>query len=193
MLFTIIGMDDNIKKVVKTAELAVSLGTDSIMFNRVNLGGRSVRDTGLYPDKKALSEALNGLNHISKRYGIMVHCGVPIPPCVVDPDDYPKISFGRCPAGIDRSYFTVESSGDLRTCNHSPRKMINVLEDDFHEIFETKVWEDFVGTFPERCEGCRHLDSCKSSCRAAGYVESGEWGSLDPFVKYLSNRPKDRS
>lgn len=179
---TIIGTSENIEQIKKTAELAIALDSDQVMFNRVNLGGRGLEETDLFPTKKEIRKVLSDLDDLSKKYGTFIHCGVPIPYCVADPEDHKHLSFGRCPSGLNLSYITVESSGDLRTCNHSPLKLINILEDDFEDIFETDVWKDFTSTYPERCEGCKYLKKCHASCRAAGYVSSGSWGEPDPFI-----------
>jgi pyrroloquinoline quinone biosynthesis protein E len=179
---TIIGTSENISHVEKTAELAITLDSDAIMFNRVNLGGRSTGRYDLYPRRGDLLKALEALNDLSRTYGVFVHCGVPIPYCVADPKKFRRISFGRCPADIHLSYLTVESDGTLRTCNHTPLKIINLMEDGFDSLFSTAVWKDFTGKFPEMCLRCRYLKKCRASCRAAGYLHFGEWGKPDPFV-----------
>jgi radical SAM protein with 4Fe4S-binding SPASM domain len=174
----------NIGQIKQTAETAIALGTDGIMFNRFNPGGEGLnRIKQLMPSLDQIKQALTTLNDLARYYGIDVSASVPIPMCLINAADFPHIHFGYCPSGNKKSYFTIDASGNVRVCNHTPTILGNLLSDDFKTILS----HDFVGafqqSFPHHCRNCRQLTSCWGGCKASAQVCGNALDDLDPFLK----------
>jgi MoaA/NifB/PqqE/SkfB family radical SAM enzyme len=121
----------------ETAELAVALGLDGIMFNRFNPGGRGLANLQmLQAGPVEISAALDTAEAVSEQYGIPITCSIPMPPCIFDRGRYRKLTFGFCPAGTERAYYALDPLGNVRPCNHSPTILGNIRDRGFWELAE---------------------------------------------------------
>lgn len=179
----IVGTSKNIDDVKETAELAIAVGCDGIMFNRFNPGGEGLKHMDLLPSKEQLESALEQLNDLSGEYNLPVSCSVPIQPCVIDVSQYENLSHGFCPSGNKRAYYTVGSSGDMRVCNHSPSLLGNLLEKSFSEILENGFVEEFKTALPSHCKSCEKAHVCWGGCKASAQVCYGSLCEPEPFLK----------
>ncbi len=143
----------NIHALRSTVELSIALGAKAIMFNRINPACKE--HIKLMPSVEQLKDALETLNGLAEEYGISIACSIPMPPCVIDMQQYPKISYGFCPAGNEKSYFTVDFLGNVRVCNHSPKIIGNILNESFSKILEHEYVESFKHALPEECKTVR--------------------------------------
>lgn len=147
--------------------MAIALGARTLMYNPFNPGGEGLRhmEELLLPANtvKAHLELLEGL---SQQYGIPVHCGVPILPCVLDTKEYRRITFGSCPAGGQGAYYTIGPQGMMRMCNHSPAILGDFRKEPFRIIKTSAASDRFRRAIPAKCAGCKDFRECRGGCRA---------------------------
>jgi radical SAM protein with 4Fe4S-binding SPASM domain len=184
-----VAMKANALDIFRTAELAIALGANALMYNRINLGRGSLAYADeLVPTKSILSDSLGLISDASDKYGLSVLCSVPIPACVVDPRDFPKLQFGWCPRGGDKSYYTVGYSGLLRPCNHSSLILGDLRQQGFAELISSPASRAFWRALPSECANCQHplKNKCRGGCRAASAECYGTLRKIDPFFEYSS-------
>jgi len=173
----------------ETAELAIALGADGIMFNRFNPGGRGRENIELLQASPAeLIEAMDAAERISEDYEISISCSIAMPPCLFDHTRYTKLSFGFCAAGTDRAYYTLDPLGNVRPCNHSAIIIGNIREMGFWDMVDSPTMEDFFDARPEFCAGCKLEDQCLGGCKAAAEVCCGSVWALDPFLQAFADQ-----
>ena len=175
----------------QTAEVAVALGADGIMFNRFNPGGRgreNVPQLQAGPDD--LSAAMEIAEQITQQYGISISCSIPMPPCLFDHSKYPHLGFGFCAAGTDRAYYTVDPLGNVRPCNHSTLILGNIRATGFWEMVDSSPMSEFVSARPGFCSGCKLELTCLGGCKASAEVCSGSAWAHDPLLDAFSWRAR---
>jgi pyrroloquinoline quinone biosynthesis protein E len=167
-----------------TAELAFALGADGLMLNRFNPGGRGAEHLELLQsDPAALQTLLDEAEALSERYDFQIACSIAMPPCLIDTGRYRRLSFGFCAAGTERAYYTVDPSGNLRPCNHSPTILGNLQEASVAELLAGETLRGFLEARPARCAGCRLERSCQGGCKAAAEACFGSASLADPFLE----------
>ena len=176
----------NYMDLYRTAELAIALGADGMMYNRINLGASNMRMAReLLPTPEMIEENLEALVGLQRQYGLVVAISVVIEPCVVDVSKYPTLHFGWCPQAGPDSYFTVDPSGNIRICNHSPTILGNIKHDDFGDIYRHHPYvAAFRETWPAECKDCAPelKAQCGGGCKAAAEQCYGTLARVDPFV-----------
>ena len=181
----------NYADVAETAELAIALGAQALMFNRMNLGAFNRRHAGeLLPDAAMIRTSLDLLDGVAAKWGLPVSVSVVIEPCVVDVAKYEHLRFGWCPLAGENSYFTIDPAGNVRICNHSPAILGNLKRERFTEIYRRHPYvRTFAETLPDECAGCRPewLSVCRGGCRAAAEQVWGSLQRVDPFVTMAGN------
>lgn len=174
----------------KTMELAIALGAVGIMYNRVNLSANNIRYVDqLLPTVSMIKNNLDELEKIGNKYEIPIASSVPIPPCLVDIKKYKKIKFSWCPRGNDESYYTVDSSGNLKICNHSSIILGNLKTEKFVDLIKHPYITKFKETVPTECINCDNESKnlCLGGCRAASEVCYGSLELVDPIAKLIEN------
>lgn len=174
----------NIHELFETISIGLINGASSVLLNRFLPGGR-----GLYNMKDLLlnNEQINQMLDIaeevlelSNRYGSL---GTEIPLCVVkNPEKYKRIKIGyKCSAA--KGFFVIDPSGNIRTCNHSPRIVGHIFNTPMIE--DTKYWNTFAHSQykPIACRGCSNLKLCDGSCREVANILSGSPSEIDPTIK----------
>ena len=188
-----IATEENIADFEETAALAFVLGVDGIMFNRFNPGGEGARHIEeLLPSPGRLAEALGIADGVVEKYGIPVASSIAIPPCIVDTSRFRRVAFGTCAAGTSRAYYTMDSLGNVRMCNHTPAILGNLLERSFGELTAQPAVGDFVGAAPAFCRGCSLERRCQGGCKAAAESSYGDLRAEEPFLRrnrHLARRP----
>jgi radical SAM protein with 4Fe4S-binding SPASM domain len=174
----------------KTAELAIALGADALMYNRMNLAAHNFHMASqLLPSAKMIAENLDTLEEFGAKYQLPISVSVVIEPCVLDTARYKHIHFGWCPLGGEDSYFTIDPSGNLRICNHSPKILGNLRQQSFRSIYfghpDLRLFRD---TLPDECAACRPewKTLCRGGCKAAAEQCYGSSRRIDPFVTLSS-------
>ena len=170
----------------KTAELAIALGAYGLMYNRVNLSAHNIRHADrLLPSPGMIRENLDTLEQVSEKYGLSIAVSVVVEPCVVDVRGYRHIHFGWCPLAGENAYFTIDPSGNVRICNHSPVVLGNIRHGGFAGIYRDHAYvQQFRDTWPVECADCDPdlKQMCRGGCKAASEQCYGTPAHVDPFV-----------
>lgn len=179
---TFVATRHNIECWAETLELNFALGVSGVLFNRFNLGGEgAARAADLTPTQAQLRTALKIAQEGSRKYGMSISCGVPIPPCVIDRAHYPDIHFSECAAGTRNAYPAVDPLGNVRPCNHSALVLGNAFDNDIWDLLRSNEAMEYASSVPSECIGCKHVKKCRGGCRAAAEA-CGQAGKADPFV-----------
>lgn len=173
----------------ETAELAIALGADGIMFNRFNPGGKGAENIeALQASPQQLSEALDIAQEVAEHYQIPISCSIAMPPCLFDHSRWPNLGFGFCAAGTERAYYTLDPIGNMRPCNHSATVIGNIREQGFWDMVDSYKMKEFVAASPVFCSGCRLEKQCLGGCKASAEVCYGSLSKLDPFMNAFSSQ-----
>jgi radical SAM protein with 4Fe4S-binding SPASM domain len=170
----------------KTAELAIAMGAEALMYNRINIGKFNLQHADqLLPSHTMIRENLDALEEMAEKYGLPVAVSVVIEPCVVDVRKYRHIHFGWCPLAGGDSYFTIDPLGFIRVCNHSAVVLGNLREESFKDIYYNHPYlRSFRETWPAECDSCEPelKEMCCGGCKAAAEQCYGDLKRVDPFV-----------
>jgi len=176
----------NALAVDRTVELALAVGAQAIMYNRVNVSSAMKGFAGdVVPPLEMLCESLERLQAVVKRYDMPAVCSVPIPPCIVDPARYPDIQFGWCPRGGKNAYYTIGCDGTVRPCNHSSVILGDLLKRGFSAITASPQSRAYWKVWPSECLKCDHplRKLCHGGCTAASHEFYGSQRRLDPYCE----------
>lgn len=174
----------NLPDLYDTIKLAFGFGASGVMLNRFNPGGRGAAQLDdLIPTVSEMKAGLAAAETAATDFGIPVSCSIPIQPCLIDTTEYRHLSFGFCAAGSDRAYYTLDTAGYVRPCNHSPTILGNVWEDDFANIINSPCLSDFTAAVPAFCTGCDWQPKCQGGCKAAAQVCYGSLQAEEPFLR----------
>jgi len=184
----------NAHDVGRTIQLAIALGAQAVLLNRVNLGRRMyLHSPELVPSAFQVQEALSAADAAAAKYGITVLVSVPIPPCVAKPGDYPNLHFGWCPRGRGDAYYAIDTRGKVRPCNHSSLILGDLRKSSFGQIVAGTPARSFWMPVPPECQACTLplKELCRGGCPAASDECFGDRLHVDPFVR-LSLLRRDR-
>ncbi len=153
----------NVEQFVTTACLALAVGADAIVFNRVQPGGRGLRGFAQRsPTAEQLRECLRGVT--ARGLAVRMGLGTALPPLeAVAPSGVAR--WTGCPVGTEDAYPAIGPGGDLRPCNHSPWSAGSLLERPLQELLRTAPMRP--GALPVECRGCEHEAVCRGGCPAA--------------------------
>ncbi len=167
----------------ETAELAVALGVDGVMFNRFNPGGKGRENVQvLQASPEEIQAALDIAEEVSAEYELPISCSIAMPPCLFDVKKYERLTFGFCAAGTERAYYTLDPIGNIRPCNHSALILGNIREGSFAEMAASNAMQEFMKARPEFCAGCSLERECLGGCKAAAEACCGSPWKSDPFL-----------
>jgi radical SAM protein with 4Fe4S-binding SPASM domain len=172
----------NLYELYETLAEALLAGADTLLMNRFLPGGRGLRyarELTLSRDEiTQMLDTAEGVLQTAKRYGSV---GTELPKCIVDASRYQRLQVGtRCSAAL--SFFVIDPSGYIRTCNHSPVRLNHVSE--IEKVKDHPYWKRFVAKdyLPKACGLCREIGSCDGGCREAAHIVGGELDSVDPVL-----------
>ena len=170
----------NYHELFETLSVGLLNGASSVLINRFLPGGRGL----VYQKELSLdAEEINGMLDtaeevltLANRYG---QTGTEIPLCTIkSPKKYKRISFGtKCAAAKD--FFVIDPAGQIRTCNHSPKIVGNILDD---EIIHDKIYWDIFATsnyHPSICQSCKSIQTCDCGCREVAHILQGSPIAVD--------------
>jgi radical SAM protein with 4Fe4S-binding SPASM domain len=153
------------------------------MFNRFNPGGEGAKYIKeLLPTPQQVKSALKIANRLTKEYKISISCSIPIQPCVIDTKEFENLNFGFCAAGGENAYYTIDSMGNLRMCNHSQLILGNLFKETFKEIVSKKIVNKFISAYPDYCNKCEIKNTCLGGCKASSEVCYGSILKEEPFL-----------
>lgn len=168
----------------ETARLAFAFGVQGMMVNRFNPGGRGTAYLEeLLPTVEEMRAVLDAAEAAATEFHLPISCSIPIQPCLIDLSEYPHLNFGFCAVGSARAYYTLDTSGNVRPCNHTPTVLGNVWEETFTDIIAPDRLADFVTAVPPFCADCPRRDECQGGCKAAAQVCYGDLRAEEPFLR----------
>jgi radical SAM protein with 4Fe4S-binding SPASM domain len=179
----------NAPYVTATLSLIRDCGIRTVMVNRFNIGGNGIRNLReLVPDRIMLEEAFAGVEAFAVANPEMRFVsGVCTPLCLMDTEKYPHISFTRCTTELSGRPLTVNYSGDVRFCNHSPRVLGNIYSRDIGDILGDPRIKEYYAAVPEECGKCPSFQRCGGGCRAASEQVYGSFAVKDPICREISS------
>ncbi len=175
----------NYRDLEQTLKLAVALGAEGMMYNRMNVAPNNLPHLEeLLPSPEMVRENLDVLEGFASRHVFPVACSIPIQPCLLDTSRYKHVRFGFCPLGGEDSYFTVDPLGNLRVCNHSSVILGNLLERSFWELYDQAYVSEFKTAMPTSCSACPEevRSRCHGGCKAAAAECYGSFAAEEPFL-----------
>jgi radical SAM protein with 4Fe4S-binding SPASM domain len=174
----------NLPDINDMMNIIAAMSMNSVLLNRFLPGGRGLDNTrSLILKEKEMIEFLNEVEKSAEEYGLTIFIGTPIPPCLEGLRSYKFLLKEGCVAGKDL-HCTIDPSGGLRVCNHSPQVLGNCLEYNPKEIYEkSKYVKGFTELkyTPKMCKECEKLPKCKGGCREAAHVLLGSLTAPDPI------------
>jgi radical SAM protein with 4Fe4S-binding SPASM domain len=181
-----VGTRQNWLDLKATTELAIGLGADELLYNRINAGAANIRLADeLFLTPKMVDQNLQTLDDIAAKQGFPVLVAVVVEPCMVDVLRFTNLSLGWCPLAGEDSAFIVDPSGNIRICKHSPVVLGNIRRNRFRDMLQHPYVESFRSTWPLECEDCRNLlrGMCRGGCKAAAAQAYGSFEHVEPFVR----------
>lgn len=171
----------------ETLQFLKERGVRTSMVNRFNIGGNGiVNREELSLSKEAMREAFATVSDFARHNPDMrFTSGVCTPFCILDPADFPGITFTSCSTDFSQRPVTISADGNVRFCNHSPFVMGNIYEKKLKEILEDESLKErySISTAPEQCSGCKLFARCKGGCRAASEQVYGTFREADPILR----------
>jgi radical SAM protein with 4Fe4S-binding SPASM domain len=176
----------NYYELFKTISMGLINGASSVLINRFLPGGRGL----VYKKELSLNrKQLNGMLDIAEevlslanRYG---NVGTEFPLCAIDsPEKYKRLLFGtKCAAAKD--FFVIDPAGQVRTCNHSPRVVGNMFDEDI--VSDKDYWSTFVNSdyHPAMCKTCKSIKACDCGCREVANILHNSPSSIDDSVMMI--------
>lgn len=173
----------NLPYLGETLEYINALGCGQIMLNRYNIGGEGLKENPqILPSAEALRKGWAIADALAGRLQLRLSSNVCTPWCLLNPQDYPQITFGRCAARPDKLPVTIDTEGNLRLCNHSPVVAGNIFHQSLTEIFASPHVTGWLKEKPAFCHDCAHYAQCLGGCRAAALQAGLGPEHADPVV-----------
>ena len=175
----------NYDELFQTIALGLIHGAHDILLNRFLPGGRGLsylKELALTPEQVngMLDIAEEALSYANRRGNV----GTEIPRCAIkDIDKYQHIHVGyQCAAA--KGFFVVDPSGNIRTCNHSPRIVGHVFKTP--TITDVEYWNMFATSNykPEMCSRCKISHLCDCGCREVANILHGNPKEIDTSIIY---------
>jgi len=173
----------NFNELYETIANGLIAGADTLLLNRFLVGGRGVtyqKELSLSKEEmRSILDTAEDVLALSKRIGSV---GTEYPLCIIKEGGktYKQLNVGsRCAAG--KEFFVVDPSGYIRTCNHSPKRIGYIFDEQI--VSDTDYWNIFADrmhTLPKMCGGCRFIDDCDCGCREAAAICCGSLSAPDP-------------
>lgn len=173
----------NYEELFQTISLGLINGANDILLNRFLPGGRGL---AYMNELRLTSEQVNGMLEVAEevlryanKYG---NVGTEIPLCTIkNIQKYERLHIGyRCAAA--KGFFVVDPSGNIRTCNHSPRIVGHIFGKPI--ITDMEYWDIFATSdyLPESCSGCILKTKCDSGCREVANILHGTPKAIDTSI-----------
>lgn len=179
----------NIDNLQSTLEYAEKLGARRFMIARFNIGGRGVENVEtLLPSMTELRNAFSTANEFAKTHRMRISSNVCVPACIINPADYPHISISTCGSDMSKRPVTVDFTGNVRMCNHSPVIMGNIYQKSMNEILSSEYAVSWQTSIPVYCADCSLWANCRGGCRAASEQLGLSIEHEDPLIGLINNK-----
>jgi len=189
---------DNFKHISEIVRYLISLGINTISFNKAKPIGRGAKNTQLLLTEEEEKEVLLKIREVireysSNRYTFKFNGWYNTTFFDVLGEKY----LPSCYCGYWRAAITPE--GDFVPCSllslkeylhlfKRKYKIPNLLKDDLNTSFaESKIFDEYrnatVKYLPENCANCKYKNRCNHGCRTIALVETGSLYGRDPVCK----------
>ena len=155
-------------------------GAEHVLLNRFILGGRGLGHQELALSVREINLMLSTAEEVLSKAGKYGHVGTEIPHCVIrEPEKYHYLQVSTL-CGAAKSFFDLDPSGYIKTCNHSDKRLVRYMEVD--SLDENEYWNIFRNRNyrPVMCDGCNDGGFCDGGCREAASIYNGSVYSADP-------------
>ena len=155
-------------------------GAEHVLLNRFILGGRGLSHQELALSVEEINLMLSIAEEVLSKAGKYGHVGTEIPHCVIrEPGKYRYLQVSTL-CGAAKSFFDLDPSGYIKTCNHSDKRLVRYMEVD--SLDENEYWNIFRSRNyrPVMCDGCNNGGFCDGGCREAASIYNGSVYSADP-------------
>ncbi len=155
-------------------------GAEHVLLNRFILGGRGLGHQELALSVEEINLMLSPAEEVLSKAGKYGHAGTEIPHCVIrEPGKYRYLQVSTL-CGAAKSFFDLDPSGYIKTCNHSDKRLVRYMEVD--SLDENEYWNIFRSRNyrPVMCDGCNNGGFCDGGCREAASIYNGSVYSADP-------------
>jgi radical SAM protein with 4Fe4S-binding SPASM domain len=174
----------NVHEMAETLRFIHSLGCQRIMLNRYNIGGKGCENPwAVSASAEELRQAFATADTLSDELDLRLSSNVCSPICLLNPNDYPNISFGHCSFDVLQRPVTLDINGNIRLCNHSPIVAGNIYQQSLETILYSEYAESWQKTIPEFCANCIEWEKCKGGCRAASEQCFQTLAIEDPIIR----------
>jgi radical SAM protein with 4Fe4S-binding SPASM domain len=181
----------NIGRLRQTLLFAEQSGIRRFMLARFNIGGRGIRNLlELLPSLAELRSAFKTANDFTRSHEMSISANVCVPFCVIDPREYPGLSIASCASDVSKMPLTIDYSGDVRLCNHSPTIMGNIHASSISSILSSGYVKEWESAQPGYCAHCRHWMRCRGGCKAASEQLGNTLIAQDPIIDLLKIKRK---
>lgn len=173
----------NAARVGETLELFRSLGVSDIALSRYSPAGYAAEQIAeLLPARRDLVVALDQAEAHAAQHGTRLQVTMPVPPCVIEPADYPRVRFSACPIGTEMQEFALGTDGALRHCTLHTSTLGDARTESFATLVEAPAVAAYRDVTPAFCAPCPHRSRCLGGCGAAAATVLGDARGLDPLV-----------
>jgi len=177
----------NYRLVADTLQFLKHEGVERVMLNRFNIGGQGISEKeNLWLSHNEMKQAYKMASETGKNLGLSLSSNVCTPMCVLNPADYPGIAFAFCSPDVRRRPLTLDISGNLRFCNHSPTLLGNIFKDDLGKMLHSEKAQAWSLIKPDFCSDCQLYARCMGGCRAASEQLKLPLNAVDPVVEILN-------
>lgn len=174
----------NYHELFATLAQGILAGADTVLLNRFLPGGRGLAHRS---ELTLNHDQLNGMLDTAEEVLQLSHrtgsVGTEFPRCIMDhPERYQRLRVASiCSAA--KEFFVIDPSGQVRTCNHSPRVVGHILENLI--VTDMEYWNIFARRryIPASCISCHEVDYCDCGCREAAGIVCGDISAKDPCLE----------
>jgi radical SAM protein with 4Fe4S-binding SPASM domain len=175
----------NYHELYETIAYGFIAGADNLLLNRFLIGGRGIRHQNeLSLNREQVNGMLDIAEDVLEKAGRWGSIGTEMPLCLLNKnkDEYKRLYMGFLCAAAKR-FFVIGPGGDIRACNHSPRKTGHIFDKDL--ITDTDYWNSFANRdyIPQECTGCAKVSICDCGCREVASIVSGSICGKDPCLE----------
>jgi len=171
----------------QTLKEASVLGIKRFMMARFNIGGRGIENARrIIPSLSELRFAFRIANDYVQNSRLEISANVCVPFCIINPKEYPNIYISSCGSDIKKRPVTVDSFGNMRMCNHSPRILGNIHSESINSILNSEYAKSWSTVCPEYCLGCNQWEKCRGGCRAASEQMGRSLEHEDPIIECMN-------
>ena len=173
----------NYLELFETISMGLISGASSVLLNRFLPGGRGLsymKELMLTPEQvNGMLDTAEEVLTLSNRYG---NLGTEVALCAIkQPKKYKRMEIGyQCAAA--KTFFVVDPSGHIRTCNHSPHIVGHVFKEPMIE--DTGYWNLFAKSEckPTICHSCKNIYKCDCGCREVANILYGSPKETDTSI-----------